>query len=221
MGAAVLFALRIALGTILVSASFQKLRSPRQFISGVAGYDLLPRPVVAPAAMAVLLIEGATGISLLVNFASTFAVLTAVVLFALFCTVLAISLLRRNDVPCFCFGAEQAEPISLAALVRASLLLTLSGVAALIAMDDGTKALGLGEIAPALTLAAGIIIVTRLIGAFPFAYRAYRARPAVSPTHTQRISFRREPLEFSFKQAVAYRREAGRVWPRPHVGSND
>lgn len=120
MEAAIFFALRIALGAILVSASLQKLRSSSQFISGVAGYGLLPRPVVAPAAITVLLVEAVTGTLLLVNLVPTVAASTAVGLFALFSGVLTISLVRGTDAPCFCFGADEAEPISVAALVRAS-----------------------------------------------------------------------------------------------------
>jgi hypothetical protein len=80
-----------------------------------------------------------------------FAASAALGLFALFSSVLTVSLIRGTDAPCFCFGAEQMERVSLAALLRAGLLLTLSGLAALIAFGDNGDSLRRADIAPGVT----------------------------------------------------------------------
>lgn len=204
MGVDILFALNVALGVILLWASAQKLRTPRQFISGVERYRLVPWFLVLPAGVAVLVAEMATGALLITHLAPKLAASMAIGLFTLFSSVLAIGLVRKSDAPCFCFGAEHAEPISLTSFVRACLLLTLSALAALIAFRHDGPITGVA-VPAALTLSTGLVVATRLIGTAPYAFRAFRTRPYIAPTRSPRMSFRNESLEFSLKQAVAYR----------------
>ena len=220
MSAAVYFAVRIALGGVLVLASVQKLRTLRQFISGLGRYGLLPSRLNAPTAVGVVVLEAVTGVLLLANVAAPIAVSAAVGLFAVFSGVLAISLIRGKEAPCFCFGAEQTEPISFATLFRAALLLGAGVLAVLTMPSDSAEPLSSTEIVPALTLAAAIVVAVRLVDAFPLAWRAFRTRPTVSPTATPRISFRSEALEFSLKRAVAYRRGASDSWTSLDRGRN-
>jgi hypothetical protein len=125
-----------------------------------------------------------------------------------FVLALGVTLLRKRDVPCFCFGAHAAEPISVAASVRAGLLLALSALGMVLTLGADLEPLRLAEVVPALTLSGSVVIAIQLVGAVPHAWRAFRRPAYVSPSGTIRISFRNVPLDFSLKQASMFRRDS-------------
>lgn len=205
-----MFAVSVALGSVLLWASAQKIRAPREFVRGVAQYGLLPQRATAPASAAVVAVEAVTGALLLSTYAPVIATMMASLVFTLFTAALAISLGRGINAPCYCFGANEAEVISRWSLVRAALMAVLSLIALWIARIHDPQLVA-SEVVPALTLAVAIVMVIRSVPLFPVALRVFRLRPDVSPTRTPRISFRSQPPEFSFSLAVSQRRNAGRA----------
>lgn len=192
------FILRLGVGGVCLWASLEKASHPKAFAEGVGQYRLLPARLAPGMAIALIAIELGLGLALLAGVAGRGATLGATILFALFAGAIAVNLLRKRAVPCNCFGAAHSEPISAATLVRAAALLGLSWLAWRLA-GQGPTLPPRHAILPALTIAAAIIMATRLVGALPQAWASWRAAPSIPPTTSHRLSFRDQPLDRSFR----------------------
>jgi hypothetical protein len=108
---------RMIVSAILVFACVAKLVNFRWFVRMIAGYKLWPAILNIPAAIVLTILELLTGSVLLLKGAA-WSAWTALALFVLFGTVIAINLARRKfDAKCGCFGPAGGR-ISWRLLVR-------------------------------------------------------------------------------------------------------
>lgn len=123
------FAIQVGLSLLFFLAAFPKLRRPQAFITTVRAYRLLPASVAPVVAITV----GVSELSLATMF--LFALYVPIALFAsgvlilLFAVAIGINLRRNNQIPCGCFGGNEA--ISDRSLLR---LLVLGTAVALVAV---------------------------------------------------------------------------------------
>jgi putative oxidoreductase len=104
---ALLVALRVGLGALLLYAAATKIPDVAAFAESVANYRLLPPALVPGVAAAVIGVELVAGALLVVGRYTRAAALVASVLLAVFTAGLAQALLRGIDLRCGCFGGEE------------------------------------------------------------------------------------------------------------------
>lgn len=126
MTARLLWALRIALGALLVYAAASKLPDMAAFAEDVANYRLVPAAAVPLLGSALVGIELLAGLALLSGVAARGAALLAAGMLAVFTIALAQALLRGIDLRCGCFGSPEpaswrrvAEDVALLAVALA------------------------------------------------------------------------------------------------------
>jgi len=183
----------MGLGGVCLLAGLGKARAPQAFIDGVRRYDLVPAGAAPAVGAAVIGVEVVVGALLVTHQAPVAAAAGAIVLFALFAAVLAVSLARSNRAPCHCFGASELETVSPVAFVRA-LVLTGLAVVLYVLAQGGPGSISGDDALPALLMAVALVAVTRLSGLLPLAWSFLRAPAVFYPTPTRRMSFRHQPL---------------------------
>ncbi len=117
----------LALAALFVRAAAAKLARPREAAAGFGALGLPAAPALAFAVPAAELVTAALLVA-----APTTGGLVAFLLLVAFTAVLATAVGEGRAVPCRCFGAASAEPVSPADLVRNALLEALA-VGALLA----------------------------------------------------------------------------------------
>lgn len=101
---------RLAVGGILLAAGVAKLASPATWRQvWLAAYRLLPRPLVAPAALLLPTVEIGCGVALLTGAFGTRSLLAAAALLAVLTLAVATALLRHLDIACGCAGRLDAR----------------------------------------------------------------------------------------------------------------
>jgi len=152
------FSLHLALGVLVAlvftRAAALKFGAGAAFEGVVGNYDLLPRALVAPVALALPLVEGAIAASLPVPWAlQSWAALAAAALLLVFAAAMGINLARgRGHIDCGCGDARSRQPLHASLVVRnlalAALLiaaaLTATGAASLAGAAVGIAAGGAG-----------------------------------------------------------------------------
>jgi uncharacterized membrane protein YphA (DoxX/SURF4 family) len=195
--AAVHLILRVSIGAVVLWAGVDKLLDRRRFERGLVRYRLLPGRLVSLVASALISVELALGVLLLVDFAPEPVAFATTALFLVFASAIAIDLARGIRIPCQCFGSSETELLSWASLLRATLLAggtILLSVVASVPMPQSA-----GTIAPSLTIAAGIALAVRLLGLVPQALASLQAHPVITATHRHRMSLRSMPLDGSLR----------------------
>jgi len=199
------FSVRIALAGILGLAAASKLRDPRAFRAGVRHYGLVPRWAVAPTVLLVIGGEVAAAALLLVDVPHGLGAALAAILLGAFSIALFSNSVRGRRTPCHCFGSSQTELTDWTATVR-SIGLTLLALAILglgLREPDWPSA---ADAVAGVAIAAGIVLVTRLVGFAPQAWSYLRApRPLCSNRARQPFSLNGKPLEPVIKQRFALR----------------
>ena len=128
---------RLGVSVLFAAAGLSKLWRRAEFRDAVAAYDLLPRRMVAPAALTLAAIEVAAAILLLLPAGRLAGAILLGGLLLLFTIAIAINLARgRTDIDCGCwmFGAGQSEHrsgIGGATVARNAVLLVLVLVASI------------------------------------------------------------------------------------------
>ncbi|MCA8479486.1 MULTISPECIES: MauE/DoxX family redox-associated membrane protein [Burkholderia] len=90
---------------VVLLGAIAKLRAPVAFRDAVAGYRLLPDALVAPAALAIPLVEALGAAALLFPATRTAAAIGLIALLIAFAAALAANILRgRTDIDCGCTG---------------------------------------------------------------------------------------------------------------------
>jgi len=185
---------RLAMGTVAIWAGAEKLLNLSAFVRGVRSYDLLPRRVSTIAAGCIVATEITLGTLLVLDIAVSYAAAAAAALFGLFAVAIATDLTRGVRVPCHCFGEADAELLSSFSLARAGLLALTSAAVSVLASTGVTGPRG-EMLLPTLTLAAAVVVTTRLVGLIPTTLETFAAKPIVSLTGRHRTSLRTWPLE--------------------------
>lgn len=122
-------AARILLGGIFLWASVTKVPDMAAFAESVANYRIVPPALVPAVAAAVVGVEIAAGVALVLNVWARAAALVLSALLAVFTVGLASALARGIDLSCGCFGGN--APATWWTVLRDVVLLLLAlGVAA-------------------------------------------------------------------------------------------
>ncbi|MCS6915867.1 MAG: MauE/DoxX family redox-associated membrane protein [Myxococcales bacterium] len=124
---ALILALRVGLGGLLLYAAASKWRAPQELAETVANYRLLPAALSPMGAVALLGTETVVGGLLLAGVWMREVALLCTMLFALFCAAVASALVRGLRIDCGCFGAG-GSPATVVTLMRDLCLLGASGL---------------------------------------------------------------------------------------------
>lgn len=113
---------------VLAIAAVQKLRSGTELRRQLADFGV-PARLTPAVAVALPLAELAVGASLVAVPFSSVPGWCALALLAAFTGMIAVNLARGQRVPCPCFGAASAQPLSPATVARNGWLLALAALA--------------------------------------------------------------------------------------------
>ncbi|TAM91374.1 DoxX family membrane protein [bacterium] len=114
----VIFALRVAIGSVLVVAGALKAPNPTAFASTIAGFQLLPAAVAGPMAVFVPWFEILLGGYLIAGYLTRAAAWVACAEFVVFAGAIASVVVRGIHISCGCFGQGDAAPASWVDVVR-------------------------------------------------------------------------------------------------------
>ena len=129
--------LRFVLGQVFILAAFNKILDPAPFADVITNYAILPGALISPVAVILPWVELICGLALVTNKLTRGAALILFLLLTTFLSVLGYNLVRGLDVSCGCFVSDpEAEPNTLMALLRDSLLWIVSLVVMAGAMSD-------------------------------------------------------------------------------------
>ncbi|MDB5094639.1 MAG: DoxX [Candidatus Eremiobacteraeota bacterium] len=127
----VVLVLRIALGAIFLFAGAAKVGHADVFAAQIAGFRLLPQPLVAPLALALPYLEILLGGYLVVGLFTRTAAWFAVALFAVFDLAVASAVVRGMTVSCGCFGPSDMTVTTWAEVARDAVFVLLAVIVAL------------------------------------------------------------------------------------------
>jgi uncharacterized membrane protein YphA (DoxX/SURF4 family) len=127
----VVLVLRIALGAIFLFAGAAKVGHADVFAAQIAGFRLLPQPLVAPLALALPYLEILLGGYLVVGLFTRTAAWFAVALFAVFDLAVASAVVRGMTVSCGCFGPSDTTVTTWAEVARDAVFVLLAVIVAL------------------------------------------------------------------------------------------
>ncbi len=125
--------IRICLGCMFIYSSLPKIRQPYEFLSSIYNYEIVGPKLGMIVAMVLPWTELLVGIALVGGIFIGGALLMSIGLGAMFTFVLGWALYMHLDISCGCFSSSAATgKISYMTLIRAILILLLSGIAYLI-----------------------------------------------------------------------------------------
>jgi uncharacterized membrane protein YphA (DoxX/SURF4 family) len=96
--------LRVGLGGVFLVAGVLKIGHADDFASQIAGFQLLPQPLIAPLALLLPFLESMVGLYLIVGLFTQFAAWFAGVEMAIFAGAIASAVVRGIHTSCGCFG---------------------------------------------------------------------------------------------------------------------
>lgn len=145
--------LRIDLGLLFVVAAGHKFAAPAHFRAALAGYRLLPAPLLAPVARALPLCEAGAGLGLWLSPMQRAPALLGAGLLAIYSAAIALELQRgRASIDCGCLGPGRPRGLGADLLVRNALLVAL--LVLLVALPVAPRSIGWVD---ALAAAAGAL----------------------------------------------------------------
>ena len=130
---------RLVLGAIFVVAGASKIGHGAEFAAQIAGFRILPQPVIAPMALALPFLEVLLGGYLILGLFTRAAAWIAALLLALFDGAIASAVVRGMTVSCGCFGPNDKTVTTWAEVARDAIFVLLAVIVALRA--PGTLAL--------------------------------------------------------------------------------
>lgn len=123
--------LRVAIGLVFVVAGLAKIGHATEFAAQIAGFRLLPQPVIAPMALVLPFLELLLGGYLVVGLFTRASAWTAAALFALFDAAIASAVVRGMTVSCGCFGPNDTTVTTWPEVARDAVLVVIAIVVAL------------------------------------------------------------------------------------------
>ncbi len=133
----------VALGLALLfaGAAWHKRSAPAHFRAQLGAYELLPEPLLKPAAAMLPWLELATALGLVIVPLRSGAGAAALILLLAYAAGMLVNLLRgRRDIDCGCGGP--AQPLSYGLVLRN---LILAGGAAVLLMPAAQRAIGMAD----------------------------------------------------------------------------
>jgi uncharacterized membrane protein YphA (DoxX/SURF4 family) len=119
---------RTFVAVVLLAAGVTKLGNRSEFVGVVRNYRLLPESMVGIAGALLPAIETIVALGLLFGVLTSWLAATALCLFIIFGSAVALNLLRgRRDISCGCFGPQQNHHLTWSLVLRN---LGLGGLAA-------------------------------------------------------------------------------------------
>jgi uncharacterized membrane protein YphA (DoxX/SURF4 family) len=195
---------RWVLGLTLLMAGVAKLRHLSAFVAGVLDYDLLPAPLGQLYGRLLPLIEIGTGVFLLLNRWVRPSAFISGLMFISFAIAVIVNLVRKRDIPCYCFGADSSTKLGWHTLLRIMLLFmitvplaimpsTLDPISAII--SNPSLSLFINSV-PLLILTAFGLSVLSLTELAPYIVRAWTEQPGITtPAHSPKLVWTREASE--------------------------
>ena len=120
------FVARVALGSVFIYASLDKIRHPGLFAEAVYNYQLSPEMAVNLVAILLPWLELWSGALLVLGVWVRGSVLILSGLMVIFLAALGINLARGLDIHCGCFTTQGSDPMTMLTLFRDSLFLILA-----------------------------------------------------------------------------------------------
>ena len=127
----VVLVLRVVLGAIFVVAGASKIGHFALFAQEIAGFRLLPQPVIAPLALALPFLEVLLGGYLVLGLFTRASAWIAALLFALFDLAIASAVVRGMSISCGCFGPGDATVTTWGEVGRDAIFVLLAVLVAL------------------------------------------------------------------------------------------
>lgn len=103
---------RVALGAVFLIAGALKIGHFDLFASQIAGFQLLPHPVIAPLALLLPFVEVLLGAYLIIGLFTRAAAWLAALQLAIFSAAIASAVVRGISTSCGCFGPTDATMTS-------------------------------------------------------------------------------------------------------------
>jgi uncharacterized membrane protein YphA (DoxX/SURF4 family) len=103
---AVTFAVRVLVGALFVVAGSTKVGHFNDLASAIAGFRILPEPVVAPLAVLLPFVEIGVGLYLISGLFTRGTAIFAAVQLAIYSAAIASAVLRHIPASCGCFGPQ-------------------------------------------------------------------------------------------------------------------
>jgi uncharacterized membrane protein YphA (DoxX/SURF4 family) len=126
----VVLVLRIALGLTFVVAGGLKIGHADVFASQIAGFELLPQPLIAPLALLLPFVEVMVGAYLIVGLFTRAAAVAAALLLAVFDGAIALAVVRGLHASCGCFGPADQTTTSWGEVARDAAIVVVALVIA-------------------------------------------------------------------------------------------
>lgn len=127
---AAVLVLRVVIGGVLVVAGALKVGHPSDLASTIAGFRILPEPLIRPMAIGLPFFELGLGIYLLVGLYTRVAAIIALLEFVIFAGAIASVVIRGIPIACGCFGQADTAPASWLDVARDVTLALLAGLIA-------------------------------------------------------------------------------------------
>ena len=122
----VVFVVRVALGVMFVAAGALKIGHADVFASEIAGFQLLPFPLIAPLALLLPFVEVLLGAYLIVGLFTRFAAGFAAFQLAVFSLAIASAAARGLHASCGCFGPSDQTTTSWGEAARDGVLVVVA-----------------------------------------------------------------------------------------------
>jgi uncharacterized membrane protein YphA (DoxX/SURF4 family) len=104
--------LRVAIGAIFIVAGISKIGHAGIFAQEIAGFRLLPAPLIAPLAVGLPFFELLLGAYLVIGLYTRIAAVVGTVQLVIFAAAIASAVLRGMSVSCGCFGPNDITTTS-------------------------------------------------------------------------------------------------------------
>jgi uncharacterized membrane protein YphA (DoxX/SURF4 family) len=102
----VVLVVRVALGFVFLAAGGLKVGHAENFASQIAGFQILPHPLIAPLALLLPFLELMVGVYLVLGLFTRFAAWFAAFEMAVFAVAIASAVVRGISTSCGCFGPQ-------------------------------------------------------------------------------------------------------------------
>jgi len=127
--------IRLGLGCLFLWSSLPKIRQSYDFLSDVYSYEIVGPKIGLLVAMVLPWLELLVGICLIGGIFVSGALLVCIGMAAIFTFALSSVLWRGLKISCGCFG-DTSDVISASTVIRAAVILLLSGLAYLLKLTD-------------------------------------------------------------------------------------
>ena len=130
LSAALTFAVRILAGALFVTAGALKIGHFNELAAAIAGFRILPQPVIGPLAVFLPFFEAGLGLYLIAGLFTRIAASLAAFQLLVYSAAIASAVLRNIPANCGCFGPQDSAP---ADWPHALVDVALAGICAILA----------------------------------------------------------------------------------------